>query len=62
MPNSRHPAGVNVAFVGGAVRFISDQIEPRVYAQLMTSNRNKSDLVFGVKQERDLPPLSDGDF
>lgn len=61
-PNSRHPAGVNVAFVGGSVRFVADQIEPRVYAQLMTSNRNKSDLVFSGQQESKMAPVSDSDF
>jgi prepilin-type processing-associated H-X9-DG protein/prepilin-type N-terminal cleavage/methylation domain-containing protein len=41
-PNSNHPGGVNVAFCDGHIVFIADSIEPRVYAQLMTSNRNKS--------------------
>ena len=61
-PNSYHPGGVNVAFVGGSVRFVNDQIEPRIYCQLMTSNRNKSDLSFGGVQESQLAPISDADY
>ena len=45
MPNAYHPAGINITFVGGSVRFVSDQIDPTIYAQLMTSNRNRSNLV-----------------
>lgn len=44
MPSSNHPGGVNVAFVAGQVQLLSDQIEPLVYAQLMTSNHKQSDL------------------
>lgn len=62
MPTALHPAGVNIAFVGGSVRFVSDQIEPRIYCQLMTSNRNRSDLFFGGVQEANLAPVSDTDF
>ncbi|MDC0936613.1 DUF1559 domain-containing protein [Pirellulales bacterium] len=56
-PSSLHPGGVNVAFVGGSVSFISDQISPLVYAQLMTSNSNRSDL-----NEKNLPPPSENDY
>jgi prepilin-type processing-associated H-X9-DG protein len=41
-PASNHPGGVNVSFADGHIIFIQEQVEPRVYAQLMTSNRNKS--------------------
>jgi prepilin-type N-terminal cleavage/methylation domain-containing protein/prepilin-type processing-associated H-X9-DG protein len=41
-PSSNHPGGVNVAFADGHNIFIQEAIEPRIYAQLMTSNRNKS--------------------
>jgi prepilin-type processing-associated H-X9-DG protein len=44
MPSSYHPGGVNAAFLDSRVVFISDQIEPLVYAQLMTSNHKQSDL------------------
>jgi prepilin-type processing-associated H-X9-DG protein len=58
-PSSNHPGGINVAFAGGAVRFLSEDVELMVYAQLMTSNRNSSDLRVGDKPDRDLPPPSD---
>ena len=37
-PSSNHPNGVNVAFCGGQVDFMAESVDPRVYAQLMTSN------------------------
>lgn len=48
--SSLHPGGVNAAYVGGAVRLINDQIDPFVYAQLLTSNHKQSDLT-GDKTE-----------
>lgn len=42
--SSLHPGVVAAAFVGGQVANINDQIEPLVYAQLMTSNHKQSDL------------------
>jgi prepilin-type N-terminal cleavage/methylation domain-containing protein len=53
-PSSHHANGVNVAFCGGAVQFLSDRISPIVYAQLMTSIRKRSDLVVDGKSDRDL--------
>ena len=61
-PSGNHPGGVNVAFVGGAVQFLSDQIQPLVYAQLMTSNSKRSDLVAGGLSDKQLPPVNDGDY
>jgi prepilin-type N-terminal cleavage/methylation domain-containing protein len=61
-PSSNHRGGVNAAFVGGAVQFISEEIEPRVYAQLMTSNRHRSDLHVGDVWDPRLPALSEGDY
>ena len=62
-PSSNHPGGVNVAFCGGAIRFVTDQIEPFVYGQLMTSNSKKSDLMFGTNQERNqTQPSADTDY
>ena len=52
-PSSNHPGGVNVAFCGGAVNFISDQIDSQVYAQLMTSNHKRSDLWNAAHTVRD---------
>jgi type II secretory pathway pseudopilin PulG len=61
-PSSNHPGGVNVAFVGGVVKFVRNEIEPRVYAQLMTSNRRMSDLHVGEVFERNLPALNSDEF
>ena len=44
LPSSNHSGGVNAAFVAGHVQFIADEIDPFVYAQLMTSNHKQSDL------------------
>ncbi|BBO30946.1 DUF1559 domain-containing protein [Lacipirellula parvula] len=60
--SSFHPGGVNVAFVGGAVLFLSDRISPIVYAQLMTSNRKLSDLAYGGKHDRDMPTPGPDDY
>ena len=63
-PSSRHPGGVNAAFCDGHIVFIDDQIEPRVYAMLMTSNRHKSkywDKASGAA-DRKLPQPSDSDY
>ena len=62
-PSSGHPGGVNMAFCGGQVVFIADSIDPLVYAQLMTPNRNRSTL-FDVNMvpERKLPPPPDNLF
>ena len=51
-----------MAFVGGAVQFVSDQIDLRVYAQLMTSNRRASDLHQGDVWDPELPPVAAGDY
>ena len=59
-PSSYHPAGVNVAFMGGQVAFVADQIDPFIYAQLMTSNQKRSDLRNGAGiSERNLSGPSD---
>ncbi|QEG37867.1 DUF1559 family PulG-like putative transporter [Bythopirellula goksoeyrii] len=56
--SSFHPGGVNCAFVGSQVTFISDQIDPFVFAQLMTSNHKKS----GLTGDATSPEPSDGAF
>jgi prepilin-type N-terminal cleavage/methylation domain-containing protein len=60
-PSSNHPGGCQVAFVGGQVQYISDQIDNLVYGQLMTSNHKKSDLRNGADTafEKDLTQPSD---
>lgn len=63
---SLHPGGVNVAFVGGSVKFIADQIDTLIYARLMTSNAKKSDLWQNINgtdaYEKNMPPLDEGAF
>lgn len=44
MPSSNHPGGINTSFVDSHIVFINDQIDPFVYAQLLTSNHKQSDL------------------
>lgn len=61
-PSSNHKGGVNVAFAGGRVVYIIDNISPRVYAQLMTSNSRKSKLHDGNNPDRRMPLVSDDDF
>jgi prepilin-type N-terminal cleavage/methylation domain-containing protein/prepilin-type processing-associated H-X9-DG protein len=62
-PSSRHPGGVNVAFAGGQVEFLRENIEPLVYAQLMTSNSKKSKLTDASgKAERLLPQPNDDQY
>lgn len=40
-PSSNHAGGVVVAFCDGHIIFLKDTIEPRVYAQLITSDSSK---------------------
>ncbi len=60
--SSNHPGGVNAAFVAGQVVFISDQIEPLVYAQLMTSNHKQSELLTEPNFEKLIAEPSDDAF
>jgi hypothetical protein len=53
-PSSHHPGGVNVAFVAGNVKLLSERIDPLVYAQLMTTNRRSSELV--IRNGKDFTP------
>jgi prepilin-type N-terminal cleavage/methylation domain-containing protein/prepilin-type processing-associated H-X9-DG protein len=62
MPSSNHSGGVNAAFVDGRVVFLNDQMEPLVYAQLMTSNHNQSELGNPPNYEKNLPEPPDGSF
>ncbi len=66
-PSSLHPGGVNVAYMGGSVSFLSDAIEPLAYAQIMTSDRKNSDLHTGAgsartEYEEFLPPVDTSQF
>ena len=61
-PSSRHASGVNAAFCDGHVVFINENIDPGVYAMLMTSNRIKSkywDKSSGLP-DRKLPQPTEG--
>ncbi len=59
-PSSNHPGGANMAFCGGQVVFIAETIDPLVYAQLCTPNRNRSSLVGpGNTPERKMPAPAD---
>jgi prepilin-type N-terminal cleavage/methylation domain-containing protein len=65
-PSSHHPGGVNVAFLGGTVKLLSERIEPLVYAQLMTTNRKTSELVIrqgnDFIREAEISPPDEGSY
>jgi prepilin-type N-terminal cleavage/methylation domain-containing protein/prepilin-type processing-associated H-X9-DG protein len=59
-PSSNHPGGANMAFCGGQVVFIAETIDPLVYGQLCTPNRNRSSLFGpGNTPERKMPAPAD---
>ena len=62
MPSSNHSGGVNATFIDGHVVFLNDQMEPLVYAQLMTSNHKASDLGTAPNYERLLQEPADGSY
>ena len=64
-PSSYHTGGVNMAFCDGHIQFLREDIEYRVYAQLMTPHGRKSlvnvtNQVVAPKRYRDV--ISEGDF
>lgn len=68
-PASEHPEVFNAAFVGGSAKSINENIEYRVYQQLMTPNGAKADALdyTGADKATILrnfmnPPLSESDF
>jgi prepilin-type N-terminal cleavage/methylation domain-containing protein len=62
-PSSNHPGVVNVAFCGGQVDTLLENVDPRIYAMLMTSNRNRSTFQDASgTPERRLPEPSDSDY
>jgi prepilin-type N-terminal cleavage/methylation domain-containing protein/prepilin-type processing-associated H-X9-DG protein len=62
-PSSNHPGGVNMAFCGGQIIFVAETIDPLVYAQLCTPNRNRSSLVGpGNVAERKMPAPPDNAY
>jgi prepilin-type N-terminal cleavage/methylation domain-containing protein len=66
MPSSNHSSIVNVAFCGGNVDSLSEIIDMRVYAQIMTSNAKRSTLVWdvgsGPQRDAQLPQPSDEEY
>jgi prepilin-type N-terminal cleavage/methylation domain-containing protein len=61
-PSSNHSGGVNAAFLAGHVVFLNDQMEPLVYAQLMTSNHKQSELGQAPAYEQNIPEPADGSY
>jgi prepilin-type N-terminal cleavage/methylation domain-containing protein/prepilin-type processing-associated H-X9-DG protein len=64
-PNSTHPGSVNIAFCDGHIQSIAESMDPLIYAQLMTSNRNRSRLIDysdGNKPERKMTPPADNAY
>jgi prepilin-type N-terminal cleavage/methylation domain-containing protein len=61
-PCSNHPGSVNVAFGDVHVRTVAETMEPLIYAQLMTSNHNKSSLVSGTTSDRKLQQPTDDQY
>ncbi len=70
-PASEHPEIVIAVFAGGNTKSISEQIEYRVYQQLMTPNGRNSQLTqtqfndqinVDMRQRFNIPPLSDSDY
>ncbi|TWT47260.1 DUF1559 domain-containing protein [Botrimarina hoheduenensis] len=64
-PSSNHPGGVNMAFADGRVLFVNENIQDRVYAQMMTTKYKRSKFYVnegGIKVDRDLPQPSESDL
>jgi len=56
-PNSNHPGGVNMVFCDGSARFLSQDIDLNVYAQLLSPAGTKPATAIRVQD-----PLSDNQF
>jgi prepilin-type N-terminal cleavage/methylation domain-containing protein len=61
-PSSNHAAGVNVSYCDSHIEFLSETIDPKVYAQLMTSNAKRSSLVWDGLRDVELSQPSDDQF
>jgi prepilin-type N-terminal cleavage/methylation domain-containing protein/prepilin-type processing-associated H-X9-DG protein len=63
-PSSHHEGGVNVAFVGGNVRFLKEDVDQVIYAQLMTPSHKSSTLkdAKGQKFDREMKQPTDEDY
>jgi prepilin-type processing-associated H-X9-DG protein len=54
-PSSYHPGGVNAAFCGGEILFLREDLDYKVYKQLMTSDSKYAD-------DQDKQLLQDSDY
>ena len=63
-PSSEHPQGVNIAFADGHIVFVSERIDARVYAQMMTSKSKRSRYYDAASDtaDRELPQPSESDL
>ena len=63
-PSSKHPGGVNAAFCDARVVFVQENIDPKIYAMLMTSNQKRSKFYdqSTMTPDRKLQQPSDGDY
>jgi prepilin-type processing-associated H-X9-DG protein len=60
--SSNHSGGVNATFVDGHVQLINDQVDPFVFAQLMTSNHKQSKLGTSPNFEATTAQPADGSY
>jgi prepilin-type N-terminal cleavage/methylation domain-containing protein len=61
-PSSNHAAGVNVSYADSHIEFLGEEVDPRVYAQIMTSNLKRSTLVWDGVPDSKLPQPSDDQY
>jgi prepilin-type processing-associated H-X9-DG protein len=53
---SRHPGGVNTCFTDGSVRFVRDDINPKIWRAMLTRNGSEKDKKSG--EELEIKPYS----
>lgn len=63
-PSSNHSGVINVAFCDGSVRFVSERVDSRVYAQLMTTKYKRSKYYEADtdRTDRELPQPTEDDL
>jgi prepilin-type processing-associated H-X9-DG protein len=63
-PTSKHPGGVNAAFCDGHIVFVQENVDPAIYAMLMTSNQKRSKFFDQATDtpDRQMQQPSDSDF
>jgi prepilin-type N-terminal cleavage/methylation domain-containing protein len=66
MPSSMHASIVNVSYADSHIDSLSEQVDPRIYGQLMTSNAKRSNLRWNYGGsflfDRALPQPSDDEY